>query len=185
AERLAQLGAHRLEAREDRARLRHALLDVAADVLGGVQRRLLRQVADAQAVGGEGLAQEVLVDAGHDAQQRRLAGAIGAEHADLGAVEEREIDTAQDLPLGRDDLAQILHHERVLTSHFRWGPRNGPQAPFVRAAPAKPGRPSIFAAFGAPRHSRGAPLYHPSNLRCSGIMQRSWTTRMPARASVA
>ena len=117
AERLAQLGAHFLEAREQGARLGHALLDVAPHVLVRVERRLLGEIADAQPVGGERLAQEVVVDPGHDAQERGLAGAVGAEHADLGAVKERQIDAAQDLPLGRDDLAQVLHRERVLTSH--------------------------------------------------------------------
>src|SRR5438034_6947592 len=112
-----------------RKRSSHAMLDVAAHILVGLELRLLRQVADAQAVGGKRLAEEVAVGAGHDAQQRRLAGAIGAEHADLRPVEEREIDAAQDLPLGRDDLAKILHDEGVFPGHFSWGPRNGPQPP--------------------------------------------------------
>src|SRR2546426_543821 len=86
--------------------------------------------------GGTRLAEEVAVDAGHDAQQRRLAGAVGAEHADLRPVEEREIDAAQDLPLGRDNLAKILHDEGVLPGHFSWGPRNAPKPPIVRTAPA-------------------------------------------------
>ena len=47
----------------------------------------------------------------------RLAGAVGAEHADLGARVERQADAAQDLPLGRDDLAQVLHRECVFASH--------------------------------------------------------------------
>src|SRR4029453_14167810 len=93
----------------------HAFLDVPPPVLVGVERRLLGEIADAQPVGGKRLAQEVVVGAGHDAQQRGFAGAVGAQHADLGAVEERQVDAAQDLPLGRDDLAQVLHRERVLT----------------------------------------------------------------------
>ena len=64
---------------------RHALLDVAAHVFRGVEPRLLRQVADPHAVGGPRLAEELLVDAGHDAQQRALARAVAAEDADLGA----------------------------------------------------------------------------------------------------
>ena len=68
-------------------------------------------------VGRPGLAQEIRVHAGHDAQERALAGAVRAEHADLGAGEEREPDALQDLPLGRDDLAKILHREDVLVRH--------------------------------------------------------------------
>src|SRR6266404_1305800 len=46
-------------------------------------------------------------------------------------------------------------------------------------------------SFGPPRRSRGGPSINgvlqaaPSRRRCSGIMQRSCTTRMPARASVS
>src|SRR5213076_1011583 len=140
----AELRGDLLEAGEERARLRHALLDVAAHVLVGLELRLLRQVADAQAVGGKRLAEEVAVDAGHDAQQRRLAGAIGAEHADLRPVEEREIDATQDLPLGRDDLAKILHDERVFTGHIYMG---------------APRWPPIPPSFGPRRRSRGARLF--------------------------
>ena len=35
----------------------------------------------------------------------------------LAPVEERQVDAAQDLPLGRDDLAQVLHRECVFASH--------------------------------------------------------------------
>jgi len=50
--------------------------------------------------------------------KRGFAGAVGAEHADLGAVEERQIDAAEDLPLGRDDLPEVLHDERVFAGHL-------------------------------------------------------------------
>ena len=43
-----------------------------------------------------------------------LAGAVGAEHADLRARIERQPDALQNLPLGRDDLAEILHHVNEL-----------------------------------------------------------------------
>ena len=59
--------------------------DVAEDVLIRVQVRLLFQEADGEAFGELGLAVEVLIDAGHDPQQRALAGAIAAENADLRA----------------------------------------------------------------------------------------------------
>ena len=109
-DRLAELGAHLLEARQQRAGLRDPLLDVAADILLGIELRFLGKVADLETGGGKRLAEEVLVDARHDAEQRRLAGAVGA-------VKEREIDAAQDLPLRRDHLAQVLHDERVFAGH--------------------------------------------------------------------
>src|SRR5205814_2334177 len=48
-ERLAEPGAHRLEPRQQRARLGDALLDVATHVLRRIELRLLREVADAEA----------------------------------------------------------------------------------------------------------------------------------------
>src|SRR4029079_16437551 len=84
-------------------------------------------------------------------QQRRLAGAIGAQHADLGAVEERQIDAAQDLPLGRDDLAQILHDERILTSHLYMGASRWPPIPLLRSGrPGKAVAALDVRSFGAP-----------------------------------
>ena len=58
---------------------------------------------------GARLALDVLVDARHDLQQRRLAGAIQAEYADLGAGEEAQADVAQNDALGRHDLANPVH----------------------------------------------------------------------------
>ncbi len=52
---------------------------------------------------------KVVIDAGHDAQQRRFSRAVRAEDADLGAVVEGQPDAAQDLPRRRDDLAQVFH----------------------------------------------------------------------------
>ena len=103
--RLAEAGIDLVEARQQPAHLAHAFLDVAAHVLGGVEPRLLGQIADLDAVGGPRLAEEVLVDAGHDAQERALARPVAAEHADLGAGIEGQPDALQDLPLGRNDLS--------------------------------------------------------------------------------
>ena len=82
--------------------------------LVGVELRLLRQVADLQAGHRRGFAFDVVVDAGHDLQQRALARAVQAEHADLGAGEEGQRDVLQDLPLRRHDLADAVHGEDVL-----------------------------------------------------------------------
>ena len=46
---------------------------------------------------------------GHDAQQRRFAGAVDAEHADLGVRVEGEVDVLQDLLAAGLGLGQALH----------------------------------------------------------------------------
>ena len=96
-----------------------ALHDVLAHGLVAIELRLLRQVADARALGDPGLADEFRVDAGHDAQQRRLAGAVDAEHADLGVRIERQVDVLQDLAVARIGLGQTLHVIDELTGHDR------------------------------------------------------------------
>ncbi len=90
-----------------------------------IELRLLRQVAHLHPVGNPRLALKVVVHPGHDAQQARLAGAVGAEHADLGAVVEGQPDPTQNLPLGRDDFAQILHDVDELRGHGRSGLQGG------------------------------------------------------------
>ena len=74
-------------------------LDVAEDVFIRVEVRLLLQEADGEAFGELGLAVEVLIDAGHDPQQRALAGAVAAQDADLRAGVEREPDIFEDFAL--------------------------------------------------------------------------------------
>ena len=75
----------------------------------GSSWRLLRQIADPGALGDETLADEFGVDAGHDAQQRRLARAVDAEHADLGVGVEGEVDVLQHLLAARPGLGEALH----------------------------------------------------------------------------
>ena len=58
-----------------------------------------------------------VVLAGDDAQQRRLAGAVQAEHPDLGAGVHRDVDAAQHLLVGRVHPAQIAHRQNELVSH--------------------------------------------------------------------
>ena len=91
-----------------------ALLHRLAHRLRRVELRLLRQVADVQPRHRHGLAFDVLVQAGHDLQQRGLAAAVEAEHADLRAGEEGQADVLQDLPLRRHDLADAVHGVDVL-----------------------------------------------------------------------
>ena len=85
--------------------------------LSGSSRGSCGEIADLGPLGGPGLADELLDLAGHDLQQRALAGAVEAQHADLGAREERQPDILQDLAVGRIDLPQILHYVDVLLSH--------------------------------------------------------------------
>ena len=75
---------------EQRLDAGHALHDVGLDVLVGVERRLLRQIADGEAGRQACLAGEPVVEAGHDPQQGRLAGAVGSDDADLGTRVERQ-----------------------------------------------------------------------------------------------
>ena len=79
----------------------HAVEDVALDVLGRVELGLLAQEADGEAGGEAGLADEAVVEPGHDPQQARLAGAVRPDDADLGARVERDRDVLEHRPVGR------------------------------------------------------------------------------------
>ena len=101
---------------EDRLLLGDAQHDVLAHRLVGVELRFLFEIADPRALGDPGLAGVFLVEAGHDPQQRRFAGAVDAEHADLGVRVERQMDVIQHLA-GRVGLRQTLHEIDELTGH--------------------------------------------------------------------
>ena len=75
-ERLAKPGVDLVEAAEDRADRLDRFFDVAEHVLVGIELRLLRQIAGGEAAAQLGFAVEFLVHAGHDPQQRALAGAV-------------------------------------------------------------------------------------------------------------
>ncbi len=79
---------HHIEGRLDG---RH---QVFADGLVQVDMGFLGDVADFHFGGQAGFAVEVLVDAGHDAQQGAFAGAVFADDADFGPVIERQRDIA-------------------------------------------------------------------------------------------
>jgi hypothetical protein len=91
----------------------HAL----AHGLGGIELRLLGQVADAGAFRHEALATELGVDACHDPQQRALAGPVDAQHADLGVGIKRQVDVLQYLPVARISLGETLHVVDELPGH--------------------------------------------------------------------
>ena len=109
--------------------LGHALLDVAQDRLVLVERGFLQQDPHAVASGEAGLAVGRLIDAGHDLEDRGLAGAVGADHADLGSGQERHGDVVEDdlvtVRLARlDHLVDVLSHRSGAS--FVWGAWRGP-----------------------------------------------------------
>jgi hypothetical protein len=94
--------------------LADAFLDGLAHGLFGVELGFLRQKADLDVRLRTRLAVEVLVDARHDAQDRRFTRAVQPQKADLGARKERQRDVLDDLALRGDDLADPDHGVDVL-----------------------------------------------------------------------
>ena len=113
-ELLAELHVQLVVAIEQRLRRGHAFLDVALHVLVGIEPRLLRQEPHRDAVGRKRFADELGVLAGHDPQQRALAGAVEAEDANLRAGQKREPDVLEDDAVGRMDLPEAFHRVDVL-----------------------------------------------------------------------
>ena len=109
-------GVDRVEPMEQGADLGDGLLDVAEHVLLGVEHRLLRQVADRGPGGWPRDAVELGLLAGHDPQERALAGPVAPQDADLGPRIEREREVLQDLFLAVR-LRQALDRIDVLRRH--------------------------------------------------------------------
>ena len=97
-------------------RLAKAGQDVAGDIHAGVELRLLRKITDLDAVGRPGLAVELGIETGHDLQQCRLAGAVQAEDADLGARKEGQADVLQHFLAAGPGFGQAVHHIDVLVA---------------------------------------------------------------------
>ncbi len=93
-----------VEAVEQRLGLGDAVLDVAADILGLVEVGLLLEHPDTRPRRERGLATVLLVHPRHDPQERRLAGAVVAEHADLRPRVEGQRDVVQHRLLRRVEL---------------------------------------------------------------------------------
>ena len=91
------------------------LFDHFTHSLGGIELRFLRQITYVQIRHRTRFAVELGVDTRHDFQQRGLARTVEAQHADLGAREEREGDVLEDFPLRRHNFAQPMHGEDVLS----------------------------------------------------------------------
>ena len=113
------VGGQLVEAVQQPAQLGHALLDVAAHVLGLVERGLLLEQAHRRAGREPRLAAVLGVLPGHDPQQGGLARAVEAEHADLGAGEEAQGDVLEHLLVRRVDPRELVHREDVLAGHRR------------------------------------------------------------------
>ena len=109
------------EAVEEVAELAHAVLDVAADVLRGVELGLLREQADGRLrvelrdAGGR------LLEPRHDPEERRLPRAVRPEHADLRAVQERQRDVLKHLPVRAVELVGPVHRVDHVAAHGRPG----------------------------------------------------------------
>ena len=114
---------------------------VAAHVERAVELRLLRQVADARALGDPRLAVIFLVHPGHDLQQGGLARAVDAEHADLGVGVEGQVNVVENLLAAGPLLGEALHMVDELPRHRRVRPVlpvNGSWRPFSRGRALNP-----------------------------------------------
>ena len=96
----------------------HGGAKVVADGLVEVQLRLLGDVADAHVPRQGGGAFDIGFDAGHDFQQGRFSGPVLAHDADLGAVEEGEVDVIENDALAVA-FADVVHFKDELGRHSR------------------------------------------------------------------
>ena len=95
-----------------------AILHVFQHRLAGVQLRFLLQIAGGDILARPCLAGEILVDAGHDLDQRGLASAVGADDADLGTLIELQADVAEHrLGSAGEGFGHVLHDVGVLRGH--------------------------------------------------------------------
>ena len=111
-----------VEAAEDGADVIDGFVDVALDVFGGIELRLLREVAGGEAIGEAGFAFEVFILPGHDAEQRAFAGAVFAEDADFGPGIEGEPDVFEDF-LGAVFFGEIGDGVDVFFGHRKFKSR--------------------------------------------------------------
>src|SRR5262249_47527227 len=76
---------------------------------GRIELGLLRQIADAHPLCGPGLPNEVIKLPRHDLEQRRLAGAVHPDDADLGAGKKRQRNIPQNRLAPRIGLGELMH----------------------------------------------------------------------------
>jgi hypothetical protein len=107
-----------VEAIDEVGDLAHPVHDVFLDCLFRVELRLLREIADADALGRPRLALILGVIARHDLHQRGLARAVDADDRDLGSGEELQVDVVEHRLGGTGEgLGQTLHDVAVLDGH--------------------------------------------------------------------
>jgi len=102
------LGHHLVVLVDDALYLGDAVHDVALDVLFGIELGLLCQVTDGEPCGQACFALVAVIEAGHDLEERRLAGAVAAEDPDLGAGVERQRDVLEDGLVRRVDPPELV-----------------------------------------------------------------------------
>ena len=131
--------------------LGHAVLDVAEDRLGLVQLGLLVEQAHGEARHQARVAVGRLLHARHHPEQGRLAGAVRADDADLGAGQERQRDVVEN-----DLVAVRLAHGTHLIDELRHGVKPTGTRPLPRPPPSAPGVPggSCLARTAAPGRGR-------------------------------
>ena len=154
--RVGPLRHHGVVSLDERLDLVHAVKDVALDVLGRVELGFLAQIADREAGRQAGLATEAVVEAGHDAQQARLAGAVGPDDPDLGAGVEGDGDVLQHRPVGRVVAGKLVrgvdefsgHAQRVTAScrsRRRWPMCRPSSACREQTRPTTAGCPAVVS----------------------------------------
>jgi len=108
---LAELHAQLLVPAQQFADRRHREFDVLAHGPALDELGLLRHVADGASLGEARDAVVLLVLPRHDAEHGRLAGAVLADHADLGVLEEDEADVVEDGLLALVGLGEPLERK--------------------------------------------------------------------------
>src|SRR5690606_35173001 len=133
------------------------------------------------AVGGAGLALELVVQAGHDLQQGRLTRAVDPDDADLGVVVEAEPDVLEDLLAAGIGLGQALHLEDILLRHasrrafdsVRMGSCRGMSRPRRLWATLRTPTRLFGGGVGAPRQAQWSLM----ELRCSSARLAGTSSR--------
>ena len=151
---VVELAAEVLVARHHRLGVGDAFHDRLEHGLGVVELRLLREVADLGALRHLHRAHEVGVESGEDLEEGRLAGAVGADDADVRAVEEREVDVLED-GLGPLLLGDVHEAELVFSCHFAFS--------------------LTVACFRSPRRRARTPRQAPSSPRPRAPRRGRWT----------
>ena len=108
-------GVHLFQASLRGLDLTHAAFNSFTHGLFWVHHGLLGQITNFQARHRNGFALDLFVDARHDLEQRRLARAVGAQHANLGTGEEGQRNVFENMTLRGHDLANPVHRKYVLS----------------------------------------------------------------------